>query len=84
MGRLLQAKMEAWADELRAEGMAAGQRELLENQTRKRFGADAARRLSDAVAGAPSVRLMTDVATLVVLCSTEAEFSEGLRLLDCS
>ncbi len=82
MGHLLQAKMEEWLDGYRAEARTAGQRELLEGMARQRFGAGAARRLSDTVNGTPSGRLMSDVATLIVACETADEFSEGLRRLD--
>jgi hypothetical protein len=86
MKYLHQDSVEAWGapfvakgrEEGFEEGTVAGQRALLASLAESRFGADAARRLSGALNGTPSSRLMADAGALIVACGSAREFADRL------
>ena len=86
MEYLLEDHIREWRAELHgeglkdgiAQGMEQGKRDLLERQAERRFGAEAARRLSVALNGAASARRMDELGDLVVLCGTADEFVDRL------
>ena len=82
MAFLLEDCVQEWKAEWREEGRdegervgrAKGERDLLERLAERRFGAEAARRLSTALNGTPSRERLTDLADLVVRCETAEDF----------
>ena len=62
----------------RKEGREEGQRDLLEGLAERRFGADAARRLSVALNGTPTSERVAELGDLIVRCETADEFIERL------
>ena len=79
MKYLHQESVEAWGAPFVEQGRVEGQRDMLARQARSRFGADAAARLSEALSGVPSGRLLADAGALVVSCGSASEFAERLR-----
>ena len=77
MEYLLEDHIREWRAELHGEGLKdgieQGKRDLLERQAERRFGVDAARRLSAALNGAPSPQRLDELGDLVVLCRTADE-----------
>ncbi len=72
-----------WLEEGREEGRLAGreegQRAMLERLAERRFGADAARRLSAALNGALDGAKLNELSDLVIGCATADEFIERLE-----
>ena len=65
-------------NEGRKEGREEGQRDLLEGLAERRFGTNAARRLSIALNGSPTNERVVELGDLIVRCETEDEFIERL------
>ena len=68
-----------WLNEGRLAGREEGQRAMLERLAERRFGADAAGRLSAALNGAPGGARLTELGDLVIGCGTAEEFIERLQ-----
>ncbi len=63
----------------RVEGREEGQRELLEALATRRFGADAAQRLSATLNGSASREAFAELGDLIIRCETAEEFVEELE-----
>ena len=79
---LLEQHVREWRAELAQEGVAKGreegERDALARLAERRFGADAAQRLSSALNGSPTRQRLDDVGDLVLFCRTAEEFVERL------
>ena len=67
-----------WLSEGHERGREEGQRDVLEGLAKRRFGADAARRLSTALNGSPTSERVAELGDLIVRCETADEFIERL------
>ena len=79
MAYLLEDKVKQWQAGWLSEGREEGQRDLLEGLAERRFGADAAKRLSTALNGSPTSERVAELGDLIVRCETEDEFLAALR-----
>ena len=67
-----------WLSEGHERGREEGQRDVLEGLAERRFGADAARRLSIALNGSPTSERVAELGDLIVRCETADEFIDRL------
>ncbi len=75
----LDDRAQQWQAEWLEEGREEGQRAMLARLAERRFGADAAGRLSAALNGAPGGARLTELSDLVIGCETAEEFIERLQ-----
>ena len=78
MAYLMEDRVKQWQADWREEGREEGQRDLLQGIASRRFGADAAQRLSVALNGSPSRDRLAELGDLIVGCTSAEEFLERL------
>lgn len=79
MANVLADRYKQWVAESRDQGREEGQRELLEALAARRFGTDAAQRLSATLNGSASRDAFAELGDLIIRCETAEEFVEELE-----